>query len=77
MSETQEERMKFLLDKYAAFIHQTPEEKTKVVRLCGILAYLEAVEAQGMTINEAKNQLEKFLNKITVAYSGPIERTEA
>lgn len=73
MSETQEKRIKDLLEKYASFIHQTPEEKTKVVRLCGILAYLEAVEAQGMTISEAKHQLEKFLNKITVAYSGNAE----
>jgi len=73
MSETQEKRINELLLKYASFIHQTPDEKTKVVRLCGILAYLEAVESQGMTINEAKNQLEKFLNKITVAYSGNAE----
>jgi hypothetical protein len=70
MQKSQEERMRELLDKYTKFIHQKPEDKIKLVRLCGILAYLEAVDAQGMTIQSAIKNLEKFLDKVVVDYTG-------
>lgn len=67
---TQEQRIKELLDKYTSFIHQTQEEKIKVIRLCSILAYLEALAEQNITVGEAISQLEKFLDKIIKRYTG-------
>ena len=70
MSKSQEERMKELLDKYTKFIHQKPEEKIKIVRLCGILSYLEAMQEQNLTVISGIEQLEKFLNKLIQPYVG-------
>lgn len=70
MPKTQEERMKELLEKYASFIHQKPEEKIKIVRLCGVLAYLEAMQSQDMTVSQGVKQLEKFLDKLIQPFIG-------
>ena len=70
MSQSQEERIRALLSKYASFIHQSQEDKVKIVRLCGILAYMEAVESQNMTLSDAIRQLENFLDKIVKQYTG-------
>jgi hypothetical protein len=67
---TQEERIKQLLSKYASFINQSHEEKIKIVRLCGILSYLEALKSQNMNIDGAIKQLENFLDKIILPYIG-------
>lgn len=67
---TQEERIKQLLDKYAAFIHQPSEEKIKIVRLCGILAYLETMVENNITIGDGIKQLNKFLDKLVQRYVG-------
>lgn len=76
MPKTQEERMKELLDKYASFLHQTSDEKIKIVRLCGILAYLEAMCEQQMTVEVGIKQLEKFLDKLIKPYVGGDDKTE-
>ena len=68
--QTQEERIKELLNKYAAFIHQPQEDKVKIIRLCGILSYIEAAEEAGMTIMETRRQLTHFLDKIVTPYTG-------
>jgi hypothetical protein len=70
MQKTQEERIKELLDKYAAFIHQTDAEKVKVVRLCGILSYLEALQQQNITVDTAVKNLTEFLDKTVIKYTG-------
>ena len=69
MSE-QEARIKILLEKYASFIHQTQEEKVRIIRLCGILAYLESAQSQNMSIDSCIKSLESFLKKVTKKYTG-------
>ena len=70
MAQTQEEKMKELLSKYASFIHQTKDEKVRAVRLCGVLAYLIAMQEQNIDISSGIKQLESFLNKIVKKYTG-------
>lgn len=77
MSKTQEERIKELLDKYASFIHQPQAEKVKIVRLCGVLAYLEAALEQNMTLESASKHLKNFLDKLVIKYTGSNPKKES
>lgn len=77
MSQTQEDRIKELLAKYASFVHQTPDEKVRAVRLCGILAYLISMQEQEITVDAGIKQLEKFLDKLVLPYTGDNENKKA
>ena len=64
----QAKKIKDLLEKYASFTLMPMEDKTRVIRLCGILAYLEIAESQQMTIKSCIKGITNFLDKKRSAY---------
>ena len=44
------------------------DEKIKVVRLCGILTYLDAAKRKEMTVDECVDSVTEFLDKIRSKY---------
>ena len=66
----QEARMNELLEKYTKFKMMTGVEKIRMIRLCTILAYIEAADRQQMTIRACCISIETFLETFREKFEG-------
>ena len=67
-NEKQSQRIKELINKYVSFNLMPPQDKSRVMHLCGILAYLEIADNQQMSIKGCIKGLTNFLENIREKY---------